>query len=403
MQETWNAVKEKLLTAAAKLKKNKVFDIAVEQLLDEIPVVGGFASKYWSTLGGEDAAKALEMARFLEALGNQEATFQRAMVMLQEQGDLLLRSHRSLDLVLLTVSGVDIGVQEIKGDVKRLMVQMDQISSAMNRRFVADALRVSATLVDDHKRRGDLIAVIKKAIADAGGKAGLDELYDLAILFIISNRGELAEACLLELQHEDPDRREAPSALSQLYQRRAHEYILQRNFGFAEDVLDKAAEYAKAVRDDADVDSDVRLGYVFKELGQAYMAASRRLEAAKPLQSARKLFAGVNAVAPDNVSAWNGLGSVDIVEGNYAEGVKNIQKAVELAPTYVEAWYDLAQANYALYREDPQKQAGLKRLLDGLGAYKRVKELKLEGRPLPPEAEKHLDAMFEPIVRQLRE
>jgi len=273
----------------------------------------------------------------------------------------------------------------------------------MNRRFVANALRVSATLVDDHKRRGDLIAVIKKAIADAGGKAGLDELYDLAILFIISNRGELAEACLLELQHEDPDRREAPSALSQLYQRRAHEYILQRNFGFAEDVLDKAAEYAKAVRDDADVDSDVRLGYVFKELGQAYMAASRRLEAAKPLQSARKLFAGVNAVAPDNVSAWNGLGSVDIVEGNYAEGVKNIQKAVELAPTYVEAWYDLAQANYALYREDPEKQAGLKRLLDGLGAYKRVKELKLEGRPLPPEAEKHLDAMFEPIVRQLRE
>ena len=59
MPSTWDVIREKLLTAAGKLKKNKVFDIAVEQLLDEIPIVGGFASKYWSTLGGDDAEKAL--------------------------------------------------------------------------------------------------------------------------------------------------------------------------------------------------------------------------------------------------------------------------------------------------------------------------------------------------------
>ena len=51
----WLAIRQALRDAAAKLKSNKVTDAAIGELLDAVPVVGGFASSYWSKLDGADS------------------------------------------------------------------------------------------------------------------------------------------------------------------------------------------------------------------------------------------------------------------------------------------------------------------------------------------------------------
>ena len=66
---TWAAIRKALRDVAAKLKSNKVTDAAIGELLDAVPVVGGFASSYWSKLDGTDSKKAGELARFLEVPG----------------------------------------------------------------------------------------------------------------------------------------------------------------------------------------------------------------------------------------------------------------------------------------------------------------------------------------------
>ena len=409
----WPEIRQRLSTAAKTLKANKVMDVAISEILKQIPVVGGFAEGCWSKLGGDDEARSAQLAQFLEQLSQQRALFEATQNLIRQQGqeqmDALLRSQRSLELILVLVEGVGGGIKqvagdvaEVKDDIKLLALQTAKIEQAVGKPFVGDAFKVSASLIDDHKRRQEMIAAITQTLEADGQKVSGDTLYDLSILFMATNRGELAEAALLELHHRDEARTDALAALGQLYQRRAHEYILQKNYGFAEDLLDKARAYAKAADDDMDSLTDLRLAYIYKELAQAYMASGQAGQAKKPLTAARKLFGGVLAVDKSNASAWNGLGSLAIVQGNYAEAVTHIAKAVEAHPNYVEAWYDLAQSYYGLSRQAKTEKEALGLQVKGLEAYLKVKELALKEIYLPPAAEQHLDKIYQPLVDYIK-
>ena len=298
----WSAIRQALRDAAAKLKSNEVTDAAIGELLDAVPVVGGFASSYWSKLDGADSSKAGELARFLEVLGEREARFNAMRDFLQSQSsltlDLVLESRGSLDMILSLVERVDGGMSELRKEVSELGVQLAEIADVTEAKFVGTAMRVSATLIDDHASRTEMIASITRDLEQAGSAVTEDTLYDMAMMFMLKGKHQLAEAALLEVHHRDGSRDETLIALAQIYQLRAHELVIGKNFGFAEEVLEKSRGYVKVADDDANLEIDLQLAYGYKELGQAYMEAARPGDAAEPLRKARKLFAGVLAVEP---------------------------------------------------------------------------------------------------------
>ena len=402
----WPTVRQALSAAAAKLKSNKLTDAAIGELLDAVPVVGGFASSYWSKLGADDAGKAGELARFLKVLGERESRFVAMRDFLQGQSsltlDLVLQSQGSLDMILAIVERVDGGMSELRDEVSKLGGQLAEIADVTGKKFVGNALRVSATLIDDHASRAQMIASIVGELEQAGTSVSEDTLYDMAMMFMLTGKQELAEAALLEAHHRDGSRDEPLIALSQIYQLRAHEHIIGKNFGFAEEILEKSKGYIKVADDDANLDIDLQLAYGYKELGQAYMQASRANEAMEPLRIARKLFAGVLAVEPRNPSALNGMGSLCIVDRNYEEAITYIQSAIDRSPTYAAAWYDLAQASYALMRSKHQSGDGdgASRLRNvGLTAYYGVQTLRENGIMLPEAAQAHLDRLYQPMIQ----
>ena len=299
----WISTKDRLLLAAKKIKENNVVDTAVEALLDEIPFIGSFASTYWSKVGGDDPTKAVEIAAFLERISEQEVFFKNTQTLLEQHGDMLLESQRSLDLIVVGIQNVGASIQPLTDEVKALSQQVAQILDVTNSALVADALKVSTTLIDDHQRRNALIQIVTRAIESTGQPVNKETLYDLGILCVAISQSELAEACLLEVHHRDPELRKALSGLSTLYQRRAHEYILQKNYGFADEVLEKAQAYAKAARDDLDIEADLQAAYNYEERAQTYKSLGQRPQMAEALTAAKRLFSGVLAVDRTNVSA----------------------------------------------------------------------------------------------------
>ena len=402
----WLAIRQALRDAAAKLKSNEVTDAAIGELLNAVPVVGGFASSYWSKLDGADSNKAGELARFLEVLGEREARFNAMRDFLQSQSsltlNLVLESRGSLNMILALVERVDGGMSELRKEVSELGVQLAEIADVTEAKFVGTAMRVSATLIDDHASRTEMIASITRDLEQAGSAVTEDSLYDMAMMFMLTGRHQLAEAALLEVHHRDGSRDQTLIALAQIYQLRAHELVIGKNYGFAEEVLEKSRGYLKVADDDANLEIDLQLAYGYKELGQAYMEAARPADAAEPLRKARKLFAGVLAVEPRNPSALNGMGSLCIVDRNYEEAITYIQSAIDRSPTFAAAWYDLAQASYALMRSKHRNGDGdgASRLRNvGLTAYYGVQTLRENGILLPEAAQQHLDSLYQPMLQ----
>ena len=92
------------------------------------------------------------------------------------------------------------------------------------------------------------------------------------------------------------------------------------------------------------------------------------------------------------------MASIAIVAGNYKDAVPYIEKAVDGAPKYVEAWYDLAQAYYALARHETRPLESVRIMHKGLQAYDKVNALGPQGIVLPPEAKQHLDEMYRSVA-----
>ncbi|MEQ1911486.1 MAG: tetratricopeptide repeat protein, partial [Vicinamibacterales bacterium] len=88
----------------------------------------------------------------------------------------------------------------------------------------------------------------------------------------------------------------------------------------------------------------VRLGFLFKDLAQTSDVGSALY--ARSVANGFKTFRGLldddqRLDVTTRADAWNGLGNMYLISGDYAQAIDCCRRAVELAPDYTHAWGDL--------------------------------------------------------------
>lgn len=88
---------------------------------------------------------------------------------------------------------------------------------------------------------------------------------------------------------------------------------------------------------------EVRLGYLYKDLAQVFEATDP-VRFRRHVQSGLQLFEGLVRRKPRGdvaVSAWNGLGNMYLLSGDFEKAIEYCSRATRLSPTYANAWADL--------------------------------------------------------------
>lgn len=100
-----------------------------------------------------------------------------------------------------------------------------------------------------------------------------------------------------------------------------------------------------------DADLKVTRGYIFKNEAQALIRLGRYDESEMALDKGELIFRTMIDEQPDDAGAWNGLGSIEAVKGNYEEALSYIDRALEIIPDYPAAIKDREQILKILGRE----------------------------------------------------
>jgi len=87
----------------------------------------------------------------------------------------------------------------------------------------------------------------------------------------------------------------------------------------------------------------VTRGYLFKNEAMALVRLGRNEEAESALNQGETVFRTMLEEKPDDASAWNGLGSIESVRGNYKKALEYIERALQIAPDYAAALQDKKQ------------------------------------------------------------
>jgi len=87
----------------------------------------------------------------------------------------------------------------------------------------------------------------------------------------------------------------------------------------------------------------VTRGYLYKNEAMALIRLGRQEEADQALDEGEVVFKTIIVERPEDAGAWNGLGSVEAVRGNYKEALKHVDKALEIDPKYEAALRDRAE------------------------------------------------------------
>jgi hypothetical protein len=80
--------------------------------------------------------------------------------------------------------------------------------------------------------------------------------------------------------------------------------------------------------------------YTFKNYAMLMRAYNREDEFLRGLSEAEKMFRAVRDQDPEDAGAWNGLGSVAALRGEYKKALDYIEKALEICPQYDAALRD---------------------------------------------------------------
>jgi Flp pilus assembly protein TadD len=95
--------------------------------------------------------------------------------------------------------------------------------------------------------------------------------------------------------------------------------------------------------------------YFLKDYGMVLRDLNRGAEAESAWQAAGKMFEAVRQQKPDDPSAWNGLGSVAALRGDYQAALQYIDQALRIAPNYEDARNDREQVLRALREHQKTK------------------------------------------------
>lgn len=197
---------------------------------------------------------------------------------------------------------------------------------------------------------------------------GPSTFYQLGLIYLTLNRFDNAQASFLAATKANPKMGEAYIGLGRVHQLRANEMIRQENFGLAEEDLNKAELYIRTAwqYNSEDPDVDVQLGYTQKELAQWHIGAGRYQKAQPYLQKAETNFKKALGVDEKNASAYNGLGNIYYINRNYDNAIQHCEKATELAPKYLFAYFDLTMAYYGKVRTSTTNEKERLKALQGL-------------------------------------
>ena len=113
----------------------------------------------------------------------------------------------------------------------------------------------------------------------------------------------------------------------------------------AEGVLDETFELLMTLLEfnPGDPEIEVRLGFLYKDLAQVFEKTDP-VRSRRHVQSGMQLFEGLvkRKLSGDvAVSAWNGLGNMYLLAGDYERAIEYCGRATKLSPMYANAWADL--------------------------------------------------------------
>ena len=119
-----------------------------------------------------------------------------------------------------------------------------------------------------------------------------------------------------------------------------------------------------------DTTLELRLGFLYKDLAQAFKSSNRaRFE--RYVQSGQQLFEGLverKLTKEIAASAWNGLGNMHLLRGNFDQAVECSEKAVKLFPQYSYAWSDLFMGYQGQAENGRPNLVGMRRAFERLEA-----------------------------------
>ncbi len=393
----WRQIQDKLQAAAKHIRQSKILDAATAALLEEIPVVGGFLCRSWDSLSADEESPE-KMASFIDAIAEQEKTFNNLRQLVEAQGEQLIGQGRQLGEILVSVVDTSDDVKVIKQQIFRL-VETLRIPSAKA------AFEVAAAMGEDYRQSSDRIRQAEMVLSQAGAEAEAHSYYQLGMVYLSMGDFEHAEASLLKAVDMEPNLADGLIGLAMIYQRRATEHLREDNYGLAEDAVMKSEGYVKSamIHDPTDMGIQVHLGYLYKDLAQCYAGTAKVVKAQKAADKAWKCFETALKIKPKNASAHNGLGSLCIIKGDYSGAIEHCGKAVELMPSNLFAQYDLALAYCAQAMGIQEKRERTETMLKGVEAYQKV--LELDGTPgqdsLPPQARQRIHEMYQQAMAQL--
>jgi tetratricopeptide (TPR) repeat protein len=150
----------------------------------------------------------------------------------------------------------------------------------------------------------------------------------------------------------------------------ALDLLLQGDLNSALTVLRKAFEVLMALLDFRPADSwlEVRLGFLYKDLAQASRVISPAHQL-RYLENGRHIFEELVRRKMDThllANAWNGLGNILMLYGEYEQAIEHIERAVDLLPEYNYAWADLFEAYYLAGKVDRPNLKAMRTALKNL-------------------------------------
>jgi tetratricopeptide (TPR) repeat protein len=95
--------------------------------------------------------------------------------------------------------------------------------------------------------------------------------------------------------------------------------------------------------------------YFLKDYAMVLRDLNRITEAQAALQEAKQMFSAIREQKPDDPSAWNGLGSVAALQGDYHSALYYIDQALAIEKDYSEAVTDRQTVLDALRRQQQSK------------------------------------------------
>lgn len=392
MAGEWTQVRARLLGVVERLKQHKAVDIGIREMLNAIPVVGGFVGAYWDEIETPSEQDALDIAAFLERLADNQALFERAERHLEAIGDSVLKLHEPLQQVLMDV-------EDIRDDTRHIREAMDRMEAAVQAEPARRGLAFGLAMLEDRQRAERTLAKVDQALEQSGEAPSPAGYYMIGMAAAGRYDYPRAEACLLQAVADPALAGVAHRGLAITYQRWALEQITEENYGLAEDLLDKATSHGKeaGTHDQLDLLLLNQLGYTAKDLAIRLQRTNRPAEAERHFDQALRYFTNVLKMDPNDPSAHNGIASVSLMRGDYERAITEAEAAIALRPDYREAQFDLLQAYFTKIRVHSNDPALLHR---GLMVLQKLVELEREEPRLPQHAHQRIvDIQKELVAR----